>query len=448
MPGSCYYNLAKKVDKWVAVIPGSEIECSASIITQDIKNIILDDNDVLTSFDVTALYTNIPVEEAITLAADKLYDNVNIKQPPVDKSTFIELARLSTTNVFLQTHDGVFRQTDGLAMGTPPAMQLSNIWLKQYEPAMFKESKLKRRYVDDIICTTKANNTSIKLAELNSMHPNLKFTVETEHNRQIPFLDLLISRDEHNRLHSNWYRKCTDTGLLMNYHSVAPKKYKRAVVTGIVHRIYSASSSWTHFDKGLDEAKSIIENNQFPPNFYNPVIEDVLEKLVTKNAKASNPLQSQPPTNVAPVMLQLQYRGHATDRFISKLRKSEAPITPVLTTRKLRSCLPNLKAPSSVDIRSRVIYKVTCPGCGSCYVGATTQHLCTRVQQHRNKGQPLRRHFDTCNAKVSMQHTEILDFTTRDYNILLALEALHIRELQPTINTKDEYRSRKLTLKF
>ena len=98
----------------------------------------MDDDDVLTSFDVTALYTHVPFEEAIALAAVKLYDDDNItNKPPVDKATFIELARLCSTNVLLQTHDGYFRQTDGLAMGTPPAMQFSNIWLKKHERTIF-----------------------------------------------------------------------------------------------------------------------------------------------------------------------------------------------------------------------------------------------------------------------------------------------------------------------
>ena len=105
---------------------------------------IYEDDEILTSFDVTRLYTNVPIDEAINYAADKLYDNSTLEKPPCNKETFIKLTRLATTNVLLQTHDGVFRQIDGLAMGTPPAMQLSNVWLKQFETDMFVNSKLKR----------------------------------------------------------------------------------------------------------------------------------------------------------------------------------------------------------------------------------------------------------------------------------------------------------------
>ena len=437
--------------EWTAIIPGSGIECSSNEILRDIKEVTLDDDDILTSFDVTSLYTNVPVEEAIALAADKLYDDDSItNKPPVDKATFRELARLCSTNILLQTHDGYFRQTDGLVMGTPPAMQFSNLWLKQYEPTIFANSKLKRRYVDDIICTTKRNATMSKLDELNSLHPNLKFTVEIEKDGRLPFLDMAISRDDQNRIHADWYRKDTDTGLLLNYHAIAPKKYKRTVVTGMVHRIYNATSSWSRFHHATEEAKTILENNQFPPAFYDPLIKNVVEQLAdkTKGKDVKDVSPGGEKTGTTPHMLRLQYRGHATDRYIGKLRKAEAPILPVLTTRKLRSCLPSLKVQSSTSLRSRVVYRITCSGCNSCYVGATTQHLTTRVQQHRVKGTPVRKHFDTCKQKVNMDQTEIVDCTIRGDEVLLALEALHIRELNPQINTRDEYRSRKLTLKF
>ena len=447
MPGSCYYSLSKKVADWISVIPESAIRSSTAQIVSDISNITLDSDEILTSFDVTALYTNVPVEDAILLVADKLYDSSDLQKPPCNKQTFIELARLATTNVLLQTHNSVYRQTDGLAMGTPPAMQLSNVWLSQFEPTIFKNSKLKHRYVDDILRTNKIKETNSILEQLNSMHPNLKFTVETENNSKLPFLDITISRDNENHLHSNWYRKPTDTGLLMNFHAIAPKQHKRAVVNGITHRVFNASSTWERFDDGLNQAKDILENNQFPPNFYNPIIENAINKLTTtvEPTERENKEPSVPP----PVMLRIQHRGHATDKYVQKLRKLGAPITPVLTTRKLRTCLPTLKAKTPLMLRNRVVYQLTCPGCQSCYVGGTIQHLATRVQQHRRKGTPVKRHFDDCGIRIENKHAKILDSTIRkDDNVLWALEALYIRELHPTINTRDEFRSRELTLKF
>ena len=47
-----------------------------------------------------------------------------------------------------------------------------------------------------------------------------------------------------------------------------------------------------------------------------------------------------------------------------------------------------------------------------------------------------------------MDDVRILHRTTRGRDFLETLEALYIREIEPTLNTKDEYRSRELTILF
>ena len=80
-----------------------------------------------------------------------------------------------------------------------------------------------------------------KLREINALHPNLKCTLEVEQDGKLPFLDMCIIHIN-NELHSNRYQKPSDTGLIMNFHALAPKKYKRSVIQGLVYRIYRASS--------------------------------------------------------------------------------------------------------------------------------------------------------------------------------------------------------------
>ena len=36
-------------------------------------------------------------------------------------------------------------------------------------------------------------------------------------------------------------------------------------------------------------------------------------------------------------------------------------------------------------LKSFVLYKFVCPGCNACYVGETTHHLSTRVEEHLKK---------------------------------------------------------------
>ena len=100
------------------------------------------------SFDVVSLYTNVPVKEAIGIAAEKLYDLDDV--PPVDKETFITSANLCCSDVLLRSNNGVYVQKDGLAMGIQPAPLLANIWLSQFDDIMKGDGEIYFRYMDDV----------------------------------------------------------------------------------------------------------------------------------------------------------------------------------------------------------------------------------------------------------------------------------------------------------
>ena len=115
MPGFTYYNIGEQMKKWLSEVPECQINASNQKIVDSLKNIHLDPDEELVSFDVVSLYTNVPVMEAIHHCADLLY-NGKQKAPPVDKETFVILAQLSSCNVIMSTPDGYYKQTDGLAM--------------------------------------------------------------------------------------------------------------------------------------------------------------------------------------------------------------------------------------------------------------------------------------------------------------------------------------------
>jgi len=60
-----------------------------------------------------------------------------------------------------------FFQTDGLAIGSPPAPNLANGWLSKFDPHIRGEAKLYSRYMDDILRNIKTSQIDGKLAEIN-----------------------------------------------------------------------------------------------------------------------------------------------------------------------------------------------------------------------------------------------------------------------------------------
>ena len=121
------------------------------------------------------------------------------------------LAKMSSCNVVMLTHNGDYRQVDGLAMGCPLAPHFANGWLSQFDGKIKGEAKLFSRYMDDTILDIKRNGKEGKLQELNSLHPSLKFTIEEEdENGQLPVLDLKASNNQ-GTISSCWYIKPSDT---------------------------------------------------------------------------------------------------------------------------------------------------------------------------------------------------------------------------------------------
>ena len=80
-----------------------------------------------------------------------------------------------------------------------------------------------------------------------------------------------------------WYSKLSVTGLIMNYHALTPKKYKCAVVTEFVHRIYRACSGWKNIHDSLEKAK--MKRNQYRPDYFEPIICDTLTQIVSPEMK-------------------------------------------------------------------------------------------------------------------------------------------------------------------
>ena len=416
-----------------------------------LDSVQLEEDEEMISFDVSSLYTNVPVMEAIDVCTNLLYSG-NYELPPVDRETFVKLAQISSCNILMSTHDGYYRQVDGLAMGAPPAPHFANGWLSQFDPIIKGNAKIFSRYMDDILRNIKRGSLQQKLDEINSLHPNLKFTCEREEDGKIAFLDMKIINCQ-GKLSSTWYNKPTDTGLIMNYHALAPKKYKWSVVSGFVYRIHRACSTWGHFHESLEKAKRVLEKNQYPPDFYEPIIEQTMKNIYngkesTKNTTTTD-TEEKAADEIQKKLLFVQYRGKCSEDYARALHRSNAPCTVVMTLRKLRTVMPSIKPPIEKEIRSGIVYKFTCSRCQACYVGFTCRHLKTRSDEHRiRKAQPVAKHNKQCKGTVSLENFEILGSSSRGEVYLMTLEALWIKELKPSINTKDEYKSRELLIRL
>ena len=160
---------------------------------EELKTVNLS-NKFMVSLDVVSLFTNIPLKESIDLAVSYIAEgNPNLKLSKADLAILFSFATSQTNFLF---SGKMYDQRDGVAMGSPLAPVLANIFLGHHENVwlnIYQGPFLQfyRPYVDDTFCLY--NNALLFFDFLNSQHPDIKFTMEKESNKMLAFLDVYIS---------------------------------------------------------------------------------------------------------------------------------------------------------------------------------------------------------------------------------------------------------------
>ena len=80
----------------------------------------------MVSFDVESLFTNIPLEESIDLAIHYIVEgNTDLK---LRKSNLKQLFLFATAQIHISFNGNFYDQIDGVAMGSPLATVLANLF--------------------------------------------------------------------------------------------------------------------------------------------------------------------------------------------------------------------------------------------------------------------------------------------------------------------------------
>ena len=243
----------------------------------------------MVSFDVVSLFTNIPLHETIDIAVNLLLE----KEPKLKKISASDLKRLfifATAETNFLFDGKVYDQIDGVAMGSPLGPVLANLFMGHHESDWIHEygaTKVLyyRRYVDDIFAVFDTHDEAIKFFNfLNTRHDSIKFTMESENENCLSFLDIFVKNDQ--VMTTSVYRKSTFTGLLTNYESFTADSYKIGLVKNLLLRAFHISISWSTFHKELERIYKILQQNSFPKFLIDQITSSFMTKQV-KEAKNS-----------------------------------------------------------------------------------------------------------------------------------------------------------------
>ena len=148
-------------------------------------------------------------------------------------------------------------------MGSPLAPILANLFMGHNEKLWIENFQWTppsyyRRCVNNIFSVF--NNTFEAkwfFNYINTRHTNIKFTLEAEVNKVIPFLDVLIDNSQ-NILNTSTYHKSTYSGLLFNYTSFASRFYKIGLIKYLIGREYKINNIWPGFHGDVSKIKDVL----------------------------------------------------------------------------------------------------------------------------------------------------------------------------------------------
>ena len=442
--GTYNYKLAQWLDMTLKPLSVNKTTISDPFkFAEKIRQTGIKDDEILVSYDVTSLFTNVPVDETIQLLADKAFKGNwfnKMNKLNITKTDLIKLLTLATKHQLFQFNGDLYEQVDGVAMGSPLGPLMADAFMCSLDEKLSKSNKLPsfyNRYVDDAL--TKQSNldsASSFLSTLNNCHPSLSFTMEVEVEGNIPFLGMKIMKKD-GRLETEVYNKPTNTGLLLHYHSHVDKRYKRSLITTMLNRAYRLSSSWSYFRKECERLKMLFNRLKYPPR----LVDSTISTFIDQQYKAAN--QEPESSKQKVVRIALPFKDQKSADLVKKQLANLSnvigtKVQPVYTSRKIGKDLAVSEAKPPLVNKQNVVYKFKCDLCDAGYIGYTSRHLHQRIDEHRNSA--VGKHVKEMhgeNAERIINCFSVLRKCQGKYDCLL-YEMLYIKEHKPSLNTKSD----------
>ena len=406
-----------------------------------------DPTQFMASLDIKALFTSIPLEETIQISADELYAETDTVSN-LSKDEFVDLLTLATKESCFLFDSQYYTQIDGVAMGNPLGPTMANIFMSQFEKKWIDDCSLVsrptyyRRYVDDIfVLFNDKHHLQQFLEYLNSRHPNISFTHESEVNNTLAFLDINVTRNE-NILETSVFRKKTFTGVYTNFSSCIPTQYKRGLIMTLLFRFYSTCSSCKLFHFEVIKLKAFLILNNYPLKLIDKCISLFLDKIHNKEEIKKEEQDV--------LTLTLPFLGKMSNKLKSDIKKPIYENIPsyklniVFSSRRRIGNFFQFKDKIPLDLQSHLVYKIACDKCNLIYYGLTERHTKVRYYDHMGvsiftgktiKGvdTAMKKHCHDENHSINKESFTIIAREENSFHLKIK-ESLLIKRDKPTLN--------------
>ena len=388
------------------------------------------------SFDVVALYTSIPIQDAIVNIDHKLEEFHINNLAKFTISDIHKMLQVVLTNTYFTYGEQIYRQIRGLPMGSSISGVLAILFLDTIEKQSlrtFNQIPLFRRYVDDCFALVEDEvEARLLLHDLNSRHPNIKFELELPNGRQISLLDFTVTVTTNGNARFEFYRKPAKKNIFVHADSHLPLRTKISIIRNERQRINARCSLLASQQKHEQSFDHMLQRHN-----YRPSVIRQSKKIQSSNTEAMDFMY-----------LKFPYISDALDNKIKRIfRQENIPIRLTRRSYTLRNhlskrpppipCqLPSCPLKNNLCNRKSTVYKWTCLTCNHFYIGSSIRPLHTRIKEHLTQAtSSVFQHLNRCNGSTFT--TEVLAQDKDPANLRLK-EAMLIKQLRPSINSREE----------
>ncbi len=381
------------------------------------------EGDVMISFDVVALFTNIPVEKALEIAKMMIQNDSHFKdKTDLSVENFMSLLSLCLRSSDFSFRDTFYRQIFGCPMGSPISMTIANMVMEDLERRIFATDNdvlIWKRFADDTFVVLPERNISSFSDLINGLESSISFTMERETNNNLAFLDVNVKREPNGSFSTSVYRKPTHTNRYLQFDSYNPMAHKKAVVRTLVDRAKKLSNNDEMYNKEMNHIKESLSKNGYPA------------KLI-RTCEHPRPGESGAIHQGKVVLPYIKGVSEQISRTLSKYGIQVAH----RCIKKLRTCFKSAKDPVPETSQCGVVYKICCRDCDMKYIGQTKNSLSTRVGQHQaalRLMQPeksaLAEHAINCDHRIDWGNPAVIEKEAR-WRHRIFLETWHTQRMK------------------
>ena len=263
----------------------------------------------------------------------------------------------------------------------------------------------------------------------------MHFTSEKENDNTLPFLDIFVTK-KNSTFYTSVYRKPTFSGVYTHFTSYLPVVYKESLVSTLLYRAHRICTNWNEIHKETMKLRTLMLRNSYPKTLLDKLIAAFFNRMCNTE-KTANTVEKDA------LLLVLPYLGKYTKHLQKKIKQTLSDNLPNIQVRIVNrastrlSSLFRFKDNIPKYLSSGIIYKYTCSGCSSTYIGETVRHAKRRFEEHMGRsaltGKPLAcppptaisEHTKTCVSTPMMDDFEIIGREGSD-QLLRVKESLFI----------------------